>query len=435
MKNKPKYIYWIIVVCIAGIILFLSFNRHSKSGYFNYHSEIWADKAGYYMYLPAIIKFNFDPHNFPDSIDYKTGNGFKLDFENNKVKTKYMCGVAFLQLPFFLIADAFAEKSNLEPKGYTPIHHWSINVASVFYLLLGLLFLRIYLKTHFSEKIIYLVIFSIFFGTNLFYYSIDETGMSHVYSFSLFCIYLFLLQRTNFLSKHNFWELGIFGIISGLIFLIRPTNVLFLSVYFFLNTDSKADVLLRFKRLLQFKTFLLIALGALIIISPQLIYWHYLNGSVIFYPYGNEGFNWMNPKLLHTWFSPNNGLFLYSPFYLLFIISLIYMIKRRINNGVFILVLFLALSYVLSSWWDWGFGCSFGARSYVEYLAILSIPLAHLYKRIICMDRIKLIGFWLMILVLIVFNLKMIYSYDGCFSGARNWDWGSYFNLVVSPTK
>jgi len=435
MHKKNRVLFWLAIISFAGIGLFLTFNRHSRSGYFNYHSEIWADKAGYYVYLPAAVKFNFNPKNFPDSIDVKTGNGFRLDHVNNKILTKYTYGVALLQLPFFLLADTFARLLNFPSNGFSPIYHWSIDVASVFYLMLGLFFLGMYLKIHFDRKIIYLVLLTLFLATNLYYYSIDETGMSHVYSFSIFCICLYFLQRTNFLLNQNLLINGLFGIICGVIILIRPSNIIFLSAYFFLDINGKKDVFLRLKRILQIKTILPVLIGFCVIILPQLIYWHHTYGSLINYTYGSEGFTWTDPKLAQTWFSPNNGLFLYCPLYLVFIAALLCMIKARIKNGVFILVLFLTISYVYSSWWARGFGCSFGARSFVEYLAVLSIPLAYIFNRVDRVRRIIFIGFWLLIFVLLIFNLKMTYSYDGCFYGSGNWDWNTYIKILESPTK
>ena len=137
---KTRYLYIVGVLCFLGITLFLTFNRHSKSGYFNYHSEIWADKSGYYVYLPAAFKFNFNPNNFPDSIEINTGNGFALDERNGKVITKYTYGVALMQSPFFCLAEILAEPLNFEKNGFSPIYHWCINVASVFYLVIGLIF-------------------------------------------------------------------------------------------------------------------------------------------------------------------------------------------------------------------------------------------------------------------------------------------------------
>ena len=138
---KLKHLQLLGILCFFGATIFLTFNRHSKSGQFNYHSEIWADKAGYYVYLPAAFKFNFNPENFPDSIDVKTGNGFKLDNRNDKVVTKYTYGVALLQTPFFCLAELLAGPLNFKDDGFSSIYHWSINLASVSYLFLGLFFL------------------------------------------------------------------------------------------------------------------------------------------------------------------------------------------------------------------------------------------------------------------------------------------------------
>ena len=436
MKNwSYEIIYWVGKACLVGILLFLTFNRHSKSGYFNYHSEIWADKAGYYVYLPAAIKFNFNPNHFPDSIDSKTGNGFVLDYTNKKVRTKYTYGVSLMQLPFFCVAESLAESLGFKANGFSPIYHWSINIASVFYLILGLILLTRFLKVRFNNRVAIWVSISIFLGTNLYYYSIDETGMSHIYSFSLFCCFLYFLQKTHYLSTQNLWKNMLFGCIVGLIILIRPTNVIFLFSYFFLDTKSRSTLMERVKTLFHYKIFLPILLGAIIIIFPQLLYWKSIDGSFINYSYENEGFNWASPALLQTWFSPKNGLFLYTPFYFLILFSSINMVIKSARNGLFILILFFVISYVFSSWWDWKFGCAFGARSYVEYLALFSIPVAHIFNHILQLNKKKVIGFGLIVLVFIIFNLKMIYSYDGCFYGEQTWDWNTYFELIKSPTK
>lgn len=435
MRLQQKYIFWLVVSCFFWLTLFLTLNRHNKSGSFNYHSEIWGDKAGYYMYLPATFKFNFKANNFPKNIDLKTGNGFTIDQKNNTIKTRYTYGVAILQMPFFLLSDLIGETLQLQPSGFSPIHHLFINIASISYLLLGFLFLGKYLKNTFKTNVIYLVLLTLFLGTNLFYYSIDETGMSHVYSFALFSIYLYLLQRTHFLSEYNLKKVILIGLVMGLILLVRPSNIIFLSLYFFLNINKKEDIIIRLKRVLSPSIFIPIIVCTLIIISPQLIYWKYAFGSFFHYSYGNACFNWSSTNLLLTWFSPNNGLFSYTPFYFLFLIASIYMVKKKLQNGWAILLLFFGLSYVLSCWFDYKFGCAFGARSYVEYLTLFSIPLAHLLKKINTFNRVKIISSWLLIFALITFNLKMTYSYDGCFYGEGDWDWRAYYELVLSPTK
>lgn len=432
---KVKKVYALVIICFIGVLLFLTFNKHSKSGYYNYHSEIWADKAGYYVYLPAAILYDFDANNFPDSIDFKTGNGFQLDPSSGKVITKYTYGVALMQLPFFCLANISATAFDYEKSGFSPIYHWSINVAAIFYLTLGLLFLYQFLIVRFSRLISLFTVLSIFFATNLYYYAIDDTGMSHVYSFSLFCIFLFFIQKTNYLKHPKVDESIIFGFLVGLIILIRPTNLLFLVAFLFLDHTNNKEILLRVKRLVHPKRLVPMVLAAFCIILPQLIYWQYTKGSVLTYSYGNEGFNWLNPQLLKSWFSPDNGLFLYSPFYFLIIASMLVMAKNKKKNGLLVLILFLLISYVFSSWWSWNFGCSFGGRSYVEYLAIFSLPLAYLFNEIGKLNKMKRISFSVLVIVCTAFNLKMIYSYDGCFYSKSEWDWKSYIELLEAPTK
>jgi hypothetical protein len=431
LKTKPLYTFGLL--CFIALTLFLTFNKHSKSGYFNYHSEIWADRAGYYIYLPTALKYNFNTDRFPDSIDAKTGNGFNIDTLNNKVITKYTYGVALMQSPFYCLADLFAKPLNQKRDGFSPIYHWSINLASVFYLVLGMFFLKKFLSTRYGSSIAILTVLVLFFATNLYYYSIAETGMSHIYSFSLFCMFLYFLQATNYLKKISFGKSFLFGILVGLIILIRPTNVIFLSACLFLDLDKKSLIINRIQRFTRLKTLIPAVIGITIIIVPQLLYWNYISGSLINYSYGKEGFNWSSPQIMSAWFSPSNGLFLYTPFYLLMLMSLFLMIRNKKRNGVYILIMFLIISYTFSAWWAWSFGCSFGSRSYIEYLAIFSIPVAYGFRELKKLNRINKASISLLIVLCIVFNLKMTYSYDGCFYGNNTWDWNAYFNLIVTP--
>lgn len=432
---KKEMLLRIGILCFLGVTLFLSFNLHRKSGYFTYHGEIWSDKAAYFVYLPAAINYNFKADQFPDSIEFKTGNGFVLNRENGKITTKCTYVVALLQLPFYSMANLLAEPLNYDANGFSPIYHWSINVSAVFYLVLGLLFLKKFLTVRFGSLSSVLALLSVFLATNLFYYSLDETGMSHVYTFFLFCLFLYFIQKTHYLEKSSPWKKFIFGLLVGLIVLIRPSNILFLSVFFFLDITGLPDILTRIKRLVNWKSLVPIFLAISIIVLPQLLYWKYLSGSFIYDSYPNEGFNWLKPKIILAWFSPNNGLFLYTPFYLFILALIIRKLKRNQTNAYYFLFLFLCISYVFSSWWSWNFGCAFGARSYVEYLAIFSIPLASFFNEIKGASQLKIFAFAFLILALTAFNLKLIYSYDGCYYGQGNWDWNWYVDLVLSPTK
>lgn len=432
MPNKKQRLAIISAIGVfSAMVLFLSFNKHSKSGYFNYHSEIWADKAGYYVYLPSALIHGFNAEAFPDSIDVKTGKGFTLDTEHNKVLTKYTYGVALMQLPFFALAHLLAPVFAFKANGFSPIYHWSINVAAVFYLLLGLYALFKSLMPRFDVYIALCTVLCLFLGTNLYYYAIDDTGMSHVYSFALGSIMLHLFLRTQYGFKANIWQLSAFGVIAALLVIIRPTNLLFILALLFIDSQSAKAVFQRLQHLLLPRNLVGILLPAIVVILPQMYYWHYASGSWLSYTYGDEGFDFLSPKLLHVWFSPNNGLFSYTPLFFIIVTGMLHMMRKKLLNGWYLFLLFMIISYVFSSWWAWNFGCSFGARSYVEYLTLFSIPLAHFLSGIRLKPEAKHLTIIAFIVLSIAFNLKMTYSYDKCFFGSDHWDWQTYWQLIM----
>jgi len=256
--------------------------------------------------------------------------------------------------------------------------------------------------------------------------------MSHVYSFFLFSVFLFLLQKTACLQKTNAGFLLLAGIVAGLILLIRPTGLLFVVAAFLLGIQHVQDFKTRIKSLFQLKIMLWFIAGVVLIYLPQWLYLQYTFGTPFHYTYQNEGFFWTNPQLLKTWFSTNNGLFLYTPFFLIILTACIYATFKHKADGLLLLLLFVIISYVFSSWWMWYFGCAFGARSYVEYLAIFSIPLTFLFLKIHSSGTAAIIGFYLLVIVCILMNLLMTYSWDGCYYGSGDWDWGKWLSTVMS---
>ena len=164
---------------------------------------------------------------------------------------------------------------------------------------------------------------------------------------------------------------------------------------------------------------------------PQLVYWWNNTGKLVTYSYGNEGFTfWKSPKLLEVWFSTNNGLFIYTPLIALSLIGVFVMIKNKNWSGYFIGLLFLTISYIFASWWNWWFGCSFGARSFVEYYALLTIPICYLLQKTFNHKAYRY-AIILAIIFCCYLNMDMEYYYDGCFYG-DTWDFTTYFKLLNS---
>jgi hypothetical protein len=422
-------------LCIL-LLVFLIVNRQRGTGTFNWMTPLWADQAGYYVYLPSLFIYDFDAGSFPDNIEADTGDGFFLDLKSNKVITRYSCGVALLQSPFFLIIHLLAGISGHSQDGFSGIYHQTPNLAALFYALIGFFFLRKFLRYYFSPAISFFVVAALFFGTNLYYYAIDSTGMSHIYSFGLFAMAAWLTQKLlSASSGQHYLYLAAWGVVFALIVLVRPINVLIFPFLFCLGCSSFSELIRRVKRFATFKNFLLLAVITILIFLPQFVYWKYVSGSYIYYSYEGYGFtNWKTPKVIELWLSPNNGLFLYSPLYLAALSGVFLMIQNKIDNGWVICLTFFTLSYILASWYMVSFGCSFGSRNFVEYTVMFSLPMGYLFKYIGHLNRIRKIFFVTLIAVLVLFNLRLVYRYSRCFQGGDR-DFAEYVSFLFTVRK
>lgn len=420
LKHKLKIISLFILV--YTLFCFISLNRHSQSKIYTYHSELWADKAGYNVYLPSLFIYNFKATNFPENLDFKIGNGFKLDSVSGKVITKYPYGVSLLQSPFWLVAHAISDSKD----GYSFYYQKSVDFAGCFYLTLGLFFLFFIFKKYNSIWQSILLSLLVIFCSGLFYYGIFETGMSHIYSFCCLSALLFLI-----LNKNNF-EPTSYIIYISIIFLIyliiRPINGLFLlplfTYFIYINQNDyfNKSTLLNLSK----KQIISILIIALLFALPQLLYYKYAFGSYIAKSYQNESFQTPTiSRIIELLFSPNNGLLIYYPICILMVIYSFWT-NHKFKFGL----LFLFITYILiyASWWSLSLGCGFGHRAMNDIILLFFTPLF--------LFPIK-IKKWLLIIIICmaIINLKFIFSYDSCLFASYNWDFTEYKSILFGEFK
>lgn len=410
-----KYLPWIIIFIL---LIILGLNRHSKSGIENYHSEIWADKAGYYVYLPFFFKYNLDVHAFPDNIDSKTGDGFCIDKRKGLMVTKYPYGLSLLWLPFWLVTNFISA----DKTGFGIAFHKMIDIAAIVYFIIGLFYLFKALRTKFNLKTTILAIVIGVLGSNVFYYAIFETGMSHIYSFAFCSILVYCIVVKNY----SF----IFFASLCILLIIRPVNAILFLLILLLFENNTYDIKERLKYFLSYKKAGLIIVFALLLFAPQIWYSYYLKQGNFTNLYPNEKFIFFaSPKFFEIWFSPNNGMFLYAPLILLVII-MTFLVKSGWHRTVFILLFFMLYSYTYASWWSYELGCAFGHRGFVEFMPIMIFYLA------IILERLKMNWIFLVLVIFsTIYTLKLTFSYDGCFYGTHDWDWNGYYDILFSKLK
>jgi hypothetical protein len=258
--------------------------------------------------------------------------------------------------------------------GFSKLYPLFVNLAALFYLFLGLFFLRKTLKLYAcSEFSISFSLLVALFGTNLFYYCVVEPGMSHVFSFGLISAFLYL-GKSYFIYFNQKYLLRSL-ILLGMIVLIRPTNgLIVLSVPFLAGSVSVLKTGISKALHAPLNLGLGVFLFA-IIASIQLIIYKISTGSFFVYSYGDEHFNFAEPHLLDLFFSYKKGLFLYTPLYLVSLWGCYFMWKRNGYEFITFVAFLFIVSYILSSWWMWYYGGSFSSRVFVDYISVFMIGL------------------------------------------------------------
>jgi len=425
---------FVIFFIVFIVVFFHIFFTHNRKNLGQWEYPIWSDAAAYFVYLPATFIYNYDGSKMPENISAMTGDGFSI--ENNKIVTKVAMGVAILQAPFYAFSYLIANIFNINDNGFGKVYIYGLGVGAAFYFTLGLLFLYLFLKHIYPKSVSFITLLLIIFGTNLYYYTYEKFLYSHLYSFFIFSTSLYLIDK---LIKTNFKKaiyIALFGIILSLAFLVRYTNPIFIVLMLlFLDIDSWQALKQRLKSIFNFKFISFTAISFIIILIPQMFYWHYLTGNFLYYSYGNEGFNWLEPKFLEFFFSPNNGAFIYTPLYIIILIYAIIMSIKKEQNGLLIFCIFVIASYIFASWWSWSYGCSLGKRPFVELTPIFGICIASLVDKIIQFKKpIISIILSLILLFSTLFSFSLNLHYAGCSFVSDTWDWNEY-KLIVNRSR
>ncbi len=345
-------------------------------------TTINTDGAGYYAYLPQFFIYQDKPHfQFIEEVSgkYKHAqfvSGLYYNEQDHYGIDKYYVGTALLMSPVFIITHGLNYFLGNETDGYSRAYQLSVAVSAIIYWLVGVIGL-IYLLgcLGISNAIKTLMVISITFATNLNFYIVYFPSFSHIYSFAIITwLFYFLFKlKDQFVLKFIIPS----AIILGLIFLIRPTNLIVgLVIPFFVFNKSNFK-----SRILEYKSVLIATILFLSFAFVQL-YVNYLQiGEWTFNTYREEGFDYLsNPKWKEVLWSYRKGLFVYAPILLWLVPGMIFSIKKYAKLTIAGIVLFLFWLYFTSSWWCWWYGGGLGMRPFVDFIGFFIIYIALLLK-------------------------------------------------------
>ena len=230
-NSVSKLTFFVLVALMIWTTLNLKKWKHAETE----AKIITWDVTSYYGYLPATFIHHDISLGFidTDSVNYAAKHQFWPERLNSELEIdpkgeikviKTTMGMSIMYAPFFFMAHGFANLSKYEPNGFSQPYEFSLIASCLFYLFIGLFYLRRLLLFSFSEWASSLTMVTILAGTNLYYYASAEPAMSHAFSFSL--ITCFIYQSVLWLSKKKFKRAIYLGLLGGLIVLIRPVNIL-----------------------------------------------------------------------------------------------------------------------------------------------------------------------------------------------------------------
>lgn len=424
---------WMSAVMVAFIITIMTVNMLNVKHWKEEQRVIEWDAISYYAYLPAAFIYNdlslsfTDGYNGPHKFVFWPEQG-----PDGKYLIKTTMGLSVMWLPFFIAGHITALITGADAGGYSEPYKFFLLISALFYLLTGLIFLRRILVTHFSDIVVSLVLAGFAFGTNLYWYTLFQGTMAHVYSFALVSVFMWysmqwhkVYQGMVFHSKGTgprVWEMLRLGLLLGLISLIRPTNIIIVIFFLFYGVITGKDLGNRVKNLAaDYRYLLTMTLMVVLVWVPQMIYWNEMTGYWLYFSYGNdERFFFGDPAIIKGLFSWRKGLFIYTPLLLFAFAGILSLWMKRSPHALPV-TLFVPLNiYIIFSWWCWWYGGGFGQRAFIDSYALMAVSAAALLACAVSSGRkwirTGIITGYLILMSLGIFNNIQYYN------GAIHWD-------------
>lgn len=364
-----------IVCCILNITTIYAKDYNSP--------PIRSDGVGYYLYLPSYILYHdlsfteVAKKQFNNNIPDSTG---VIHFDaTDRYLNKYSTGVALLMLPSFVVGHMLTFFTSCKPDGFSWCYQYSIASASMFYVAIGLTFLRKTLSVFFSAGVALATTIIIVLGTNLLHYATYDSVFSHGFSFCFFSILIY--ATIKWYKDPSLRHSIVLASTYAFIVLIRIPNAISLLFIVLFGIQNIQDVHARRTFFFnQRRNIFVMLIVFMLILTPQLLIYKYTTGTWFINAYQKEGFNFTSPHIFDVLFSVQKGLFFWSPILFLSVLGLFYLRKQQQAFLLPISIFMIVNTYLIASWHHWQYGGSYGHRAFTDSLAFMAVPMAAWYQ-------------------------------------------------------
>lgn len=329
----------------------------------------------------------------------------------------YPFGTPLLWAPFFFLAHLWLGVVNLlgadyPRNGFFNPYQRAVGIGSLVYGGIALALIYKLLCGYFTRRLAAAATIAVTLGSFIVWYLVVDNSMSHAASMFAVTLFIYAWHRTRGAQTVRRWAL--LGALAGLMSLVRWQNVLFVVLPAF----DELGRLLGFAAVgggaepaagrtpARYASFIA---GFVLAFSPQLLAWRALRGAWFDPPAGAHGASFTDPALGGVLFSPDRGLFSWTPLLLLASLGLLAFARRQPRLAILFAVA-LALQVYINATVEWS-GHGFGARRFSNCAVIFAVGLAALLH---WMKRRPIVGPAVIVGALLVGNLFFMQGmYDG----------------------
>lgn len=305
-----------------------------------------------------------------------------LDFANEDATfgtrgtaSMYAFGMPLLWVPFFLFAHAWLGLLNLlgadyVRDGFFNAYQKAVGLGSLFYGMAGLWLLFRLAAGYVSRAIAAASVIVIAAGSFLLWYLVIDNSMSHATSMFAVALFVTVWQATR--EKRSLRDWALLGAAAGLMCMVRWQNLLWVVLP---ASDGAAQLLERpfpTRRWLAEKA----AFGGAYLVAffPQMYFWHRLRGGWLAAPAGAHDVQAGTIPLMNVLFSPDRGLFAWTPVLLIAMLGALLFVRRDRWLGTLLLIGFVGQVWINSTVEQGGHG--FGGRKFANCAVLFVLGMA-----------------------------------------------------------
>jgi hypothetical protein len=308
-------------------------------------------------------------------------------------------GMTLSYLPFFALAHVVAIISDQPADGYSPPYQVAVQLSSLVFIIIGLIFLHRILKILFPAYIATIAIICICFGSNMFYFLNMAGGSAHLVGFML--LSLFVYYTVQWHQDRDLRTSVILGIIGGLLALVRPADLwifIFFALYEIRSGRSFTYKLKLYRR--HIGQLSLIAIMTAGFYLFQLLVCRLGCESDCCVPQASEK---SLPLSSLLGFRPS--IFIYTPV-LLFSVGGFFALGAYLKKFLLpCLAFFIVYMTAAFIWWNSPHSGSFGYRTLVDIYPVLALPFCALLFKMLNLGPIFRRLLYILIIVFISLNM------------------------------